>query len=309
MASMQVVINPLLRVSGGEEHYSFFSILAQLIFGLGSFIAPWIYKEILNQYSLHAQSDKSIPFLTLSFPWVKLYVLFIIIIIVLAIIVNFFSFPKLELAQNEKSGTIKTYVSLIKNKTVILYFFAMFFYIGTEQSIVNWVSEYFYVYYHQNSQTVGVTIVSFYWGAMTVGGVFGLLLVKIFDSRKVFIVFNVLAICSYIFALWGNLEIASVAFVSMGFFLSVMFPTIMSLALNSWKENHGSFAGILITGIIGGAVFPVIVGKLGDIFGLQKALHIIFINLCFILFIGIWARPLIKNKTIFDKKKNSSLSF
>jgi fucose permease len=32
-AMLQVVINPLLRTAGGEEHYAFNSVLAQLIFG------------------------------------------------------------------------------------------------------------------------------------------------------------------------------------------------------------------------------------------------------------------------------------
>ncbi len=49
MAMLQVVINPLLRVSGGEEHYSFNSVLAQLIFGAASFLSPLVYSYfVLN---------------------------------------------------------------------------------------------------------------------------------------------------------------------------------------------------------------------------------------------------------------------
>ena len=47
MAMLQVVINPLLRTSGGEEHYAFYSILAQLIFGLASFVSPLVYSNIV----------------------------------------------------------------------------------------------------------------------------------------------------------------------------------------------------------------------------------------------------------------------
>ena len=43
MAALQVAINPLLRVAGGEEHYAFNSVLAQLIFGGASFLSPFIY--------------------------------------------------------------------------------------------------------------------------------------------------------------------------------------------------------------------------------------------------------------------------
>src|SRR6202521_852624 len=43
MAVLQVAINPLLRVSGGEENYAFNSTLAQLVFGRASFFSRRIY--------------------------------------------------------------------------------------------------------------------------------------------------------------------------------------------------------------------------------------------------------------------------
>src|SRR5439155_11288430 len=47
MATLQVAINPLLRVAGGEEHYAFNSALAQLVFGSASFISPRIYSYLV----------------------------------------------------------------------------------------------------------------------------------------------------------------------------------------------------------------------------------------------------------------------
>ena len=43
MAMLQVVINPLLRTAGGEEKYSFYLVLAQLLAGFASFISPFVY--------------------------------------------------------------------------------------------------------------------------------------------------------------------------------------------------------------------------------------------------------------------------
>ena len=40
MAMLQVVINPLMRTAGGEEHFAFFSVLGQLVFGFASFVSP-----------------------------------------------------------------------------------------------------------------------------------------------------------------------------------------------------------------------------------------------------------------------------
>src|SRR5579871_5946392 len=47
MAVLQVAINPLLRVSGGEEHFAFNEVLAQLFFGTASFISPHIYSYLV----------------------------------------------------------------------------------------------------------------------------------------------------------------------------------------------------------------------------------------------------------------------
>ena len=102
-------------------------------------------------------------------------------------------------------------------------------------------------------------------------------------------------------ALYMSGPIALVAFPAVGFFSAVMYPIIFSLALNSISENHGTFSGILVTGIFGGAVVPLIVGVLGDYFGLRNGMLFLFIPLLFIYFIGYWAHPIVSNKTLLNK--------
>jgi len=80
-----------------------------------------------------------------------------------------------------------------------------------------------------------------------------------------------------------------------------MYPIILSLALNSVREHHGSFAGILMTGIAGGAVVPLIVGWLGDHVGLRSGMLFLYLTLGYILSVGIWARPIVTNKVIRRK--------
>src|SRR5699024_3181314 len=101
-------------------------------------------------------------------------------------------------------------------------------------------------------------------------------------------------------------SVAMSAFPAIGFFLAVMYPVIFSLALNSVAEHHGSFSGILITGIGGGAVIPLVIGSLGDALGLRVGMFFLYITFGYILSIGFWARPLVTNKTInFSNKKET----
>jgi fucose permease len=49
MAVLQVVINPLLRVTGGEEHFAMYAVFAQLVFGFASFLSPLVYTQLASE--------------------------------------------------------------------------------------------------------------------------------------------------------------------------------------------------------------------------------------------------------------------
>ncbi len=61
MAMLQVTINPLLRVAGGEEHFAFNSVFAQLVFGLASFLSPKVFSYLV--LNLPETSGRGGPFL------------------------------------------------------------------------------------------------------------------------------------------------------------------------------------------------------------------------------------------------------
>jgi fucose permease len=284
MAMLQVVINPLLRTAGGEENYANYSVWAQLIFGFASFLSPLVYQL----------------FIGIHLPWLSLYILFIGISAVMMLVTISTQFPKVELAHDEKPGALAIHLELFKNKQVILYFIAMLCYVGTEQGIATWISQFLQTYHGLNPQTDGANTIAYYWGLMTAGGVLGIVLLKLLDSRIILVAFTFLAMISLAFGLYGNTDAALIAFPLVGFFASVMYPIIFSLALNSVTEHHGSFAGIIVTGIVGGAIFPFIVGGIGDIFGLKTGMSILFLSMGYIFSIGFWAKPLVSNKRIFD---------
>jgi MFS transporter, FHS family, L-fucose permease len=310
MAMLQVVINPLLRTAGGEEHYAFYSILAQLIFGLASFISPLVYSGIvlnLKQNDQHAGLFSVLAdHVPSQLPWISMYWLFTLICLLMILILLFSHFPKVELKTDEKAGALKIHIDLFRKRVVILFFVSMLCYVGTEQGVANWISQFLYTYHKYDPQKTGAETVAYFWGMMTAGGLLGLLLVKLMDSRRVLILFSVLAIVSLSAGLFGSARTSLFAFPMVGFFASVMYPIIFSLALNSVDEHHGSFSGILVTGIVGGAIVPLIIGGLGDRIGLRGGMCFLYLTLGFILSIGFWAKPLIRNKTIrlFGRKKN-----
>src|SRR5882757_2213490 len=138
MAVLQVAINPLLRVAGGEEHYAFHSTLAQLIFGSASFISPRIYSYlVLNlKDSSHGQNfglrilGKLTP---ADLPWASIYWIFAVAAMAMVVILFFAKFPKVRHTEEERAGSLGMYQALMRQKVVWLYFAAMFAYVGCEQ--------------------------------------------------------------------------------------------------------------------------------------------------------------------------------
>ncbi len=306
MAVLQVVINPLLRVAGGEEHYAFNSVLAQLIFGLASFVSPQMYSYLVTNID-QGNTDK--PFIRLmsnlvpqSLSWVSMYWVFAVLSILMIVVIVFVKFPKVELQEDEKVGSKESYIELFKNKYVILYFLGIFMYVGTEQGISYWMSKFLSNYHGINPDTTGADAVSYFWGLMTVGGILGLVLLKLLDSKIVLRWFTLLAMISLAVALFGSSGLSLWAFPVSGFFLSVMYPVIVSLGLNSVAKHHGSFAGILMTGIAGGAIVQILIGGISDITTLKTGMLFLFVTLGYILSISFWAKPIINNKTVSLKE-------
>ncbi|WP_192349223.1 MFS transporter [Algoriphagus sp. Y33] len=306
MAMLQVVINPLLRVTGGEEHFAFNSVLGQLAFGAASFLSPMLY-SYMDQSLFTSGAPAWISLLEEWVPvemkWVSVYFVFAVLAGIMLLLIGFTNFPKVDLKEGEKVELGKTLKNLLSKRMVWLYFLGIFSYVGTEQGIANWVSQFLQDYHGVDPGIGGAKVISYFWGLLTLGCLLGLILLKFMDSKVVLVLFTCGAILSLLAGLLAEGNLVLIAFAFSGFCLSVMWSILISLALNSVDFAHGTFAGLLCSGIVGGAVVPLVIGGMADFIGLQAAMFFLFIPLSYILFIGIWAKPLVSNSRIQSLKE------
>lgn len=303
MAALQVAINPLLRVAGGEEHFAFNSALAQLVFGAASFVSPLVYSYLVNDlrganedgWGMAAWLAAITP---AALPWVSIYWLFALGTAAMAVFIACLKLPAVERTTDESAGSLSLYAGLLRQRVVWLYFLCVIAYVGCEQGTADWMSEFLSRYHGLDPRSAGARAVSHFWGLLTIGCLIGMLLLKLFDSRRVLIGFSVGALAMLTLALMGSAHVAMLAFPAVGFFASIMWPTIVSLALNSVPSHHGPFAGILCTGIMGGALVPLLIGHLGDLYGLRAGMAFLYVTFGCVLSIGFWAKPLINNALI-----------
>lgn len=306
MAMLQVVINPLLRVVGGEANFAFNSVLGQLAFGAASFLSPWLYSYLVQ--NLHTGNDtfyfrfleKMVP---ADLSWVSVYYLFALLAVLMFVLISRVRFPKVELREDERVDLGKSLKALLGQRKVWLFFIGVFCYVGSEQGIANWVSKFLQEYHGADPATTGAQVISYFWGLLTVGCLLGLLLLKLMDAKHVLMLFTLGAIAALVLGLTAEGNLVLVAFAATGFFLSVMWSIIISLSLNSVAIAHGTFAGLLCSGIIGGAVVPLVIGSLADAIGLREAMFFLLIPLGYIFAIGIWAKPLVTNARVNSLKE------
>jgi len=279
-----VLIFPLLRESVGARKLPFHSTLNTLLYGAGAFASPYFYIVVIKGIENPSQY---FPFNVLhylsrdSYPWAVVYWIFLMLFMLTMLIIVMVKFPPVHLKDSEKVGNLDSFKYLLKKRRIYFYFFALFSYAACEQGVSNWISQFLYTYHSVSPQTLGSFVLSSYWLALTLGCILGLVLLKYLKAVQILLTFTIAAMISFCFAIFGGIQMAVWCFPLTGLFHSVMWPLILSLGMNSVKKHHGSLSGLLFAASFGGAFGAMMVGRLGDIFGLRWGLF--FLLLCYLV--------------------------
>ena len=202
MAMLQVVINPLTRATGGEGHFAFFSVMGQLVFGLASYVSPLVFSMLMQRPGAEHQ----------ALVWVQFYWSFLLVFIALIALTAWLPLPPVKLAENERAGGLAAYRELIGDRSVDLLLLGIIAYVGTEQSLANWMSQFLSTYHHFEPTREGAHAVGSFWGLMSIGCLLGLVLLKLLDAKVVLAAFTLLAFVCVGLALFGSAQTALVAF-------------------------------------------------------------------------------------------------
>lgn len=88
----------------------------------------------------------------------------------------------------------------------------------------------------------------------------------------------------------GTISVWSIVLI--GFFHSIMFPTIFALSLKNLGPYTKLASSLLVMSIIGGAICPAIMGRISDAWNIQRAFIVPLVCHAYILYFAIWGyRP------------------
>jgi FHS family L-fucose permease-like MFS transporter len=132
-----------------------------------------------------------------------------------------------------------------------------------------------------------------YWGGAMVGRFIGAYLIRVMKPALVLTLFGSTAIVLLLISAVSSGFVAMWALLLVGFFNSIMFPTIFTLAIDKLGDLKPQGSGILCSAIVGGAIIPPLYGYAAEWQGFEKS-FIIFI-ICY-SFIAFYAYRLLKGK-------------
>jgi FHS family L-fucose permease-like MFS transporter len=75
--------------------------------------------------------------------------------------------------------------------------------------------------------------------------------------------------------------------VLIGFFHSIMFPTIFALSIKNLGPLTKRGSSLLVMAIVGGAFFPAIMGRISDAASIQKAFLVPLLCHVYIFYFGV----------------------
>jgi len=135
---------------------------------------------------------------------------------------------------------------------------------------------------------------TFYFILFAAGRFLGAALQQRIRPVKYLLASAIAALCFIVLAISTKGMTAVISLIAVGFFASVFFPTIYSIAIEGMGSRTAKASGVLTMGMIGGAILPVLQGKIADLTGLQYSFTITATAYIGVLFFAL----------LFYKKQN-----
>jgi MFS transporter, FHS family, L-fucose permease len=271
---LQVAANPYISALGNPATASSRLNLAQAFNSLGTAIAPRIGGWLILSTAAAAATSKLAEASSVRIPYLALGLIAFIMAGTMAVL----RLPVLEAVEEDHSHHPSAFAALIaalKVRHLALAVVGIFVYVGAEVSIGSYLINYLGLpNIEKLSAAVAATYVTYYWTGAMIGRFIGSAIMQKVAPHLV-LGFNALiatALCLVGLFLSGH--VAAGAVIAIGFFNSIMFPTIFTLGIAKLGHLTSQGSSLLIMAIVGGALLPTLMGRTADMWGLQYAMII-----------------------------------
>jgi MFS transporter, FHS family, L-fucose permease len=274
MAFLETAANPYIIVLGDPATSTQRINFAQSFNGLAASIAPLVGGAFilsgktlttdqkssmspleLNSYLNHEAAAVQLPYLVIG-------------LVVLTVAFMVYRTPLPEIADVDNSLEIEG--SIFREKNLMFGVVAQFFYVGAQACISSFFIRFSDKVAGMQEKTAAFYLFIALMGFM-IGRFVGTALIRYFPAAKLLAVYSIINMVLLIVAVSLHGKFPVYALMGVEFFMSIMFPTIFSLGIRGLGSKTKEGSSFLIMAIVGGAVFPVIMGRVSDLSSIQTA--------------------------------------
>lgn len=291
---LEVAANPYVTTLGPEQSserrlnlaQSFNAMGAVLVALLGSrFILSGIEhtpaelaamsRAQLTEYQISEANMVKIPYLCIT-----------AIFLCVALLIYLTKLPEIRETQFERKGSVKLSGTLAHShlvKGVI----AQFLYVGAQVGVASFIirfAEFTMPGTHEKSAAhyLQAHLVGFMIGRFT-----GSAIMQKIPAPRLLTLFAAGSLLSLVVVLMTTGVAPAWAIVLIGFFHSIMFPTIFALSLKNLGPYTKLGSSLLVMSIIGGAICPAVMGRISDVWNIQRAFLVPLICHAYIFYFGM----------------------
>ena len=257
---MQTSLNPLVSmvISGNLASTLTFG---QFVKAIASFLAPYIATW---------GAVAAIP--SFGYGWRILFPIYMVIGIAAAALLAATSIP--EDGQQSKASGVKESVSLLARPLVLLSFIGIMCHVGIDVG-TNTTAPKLLIERLGWTLNEAAVATSLYFIFRTVGCLTGSFFLRIMKARTFFLLSVVMMALSMLGMFVGSSKLVLYAAIALvGYGNSNIFSIIFSQALTSLPEHKNEVSGLMVMGLFGGTVFPLLMGIMSDAIGQTGAVAV-----------------------------------
>jgi len=282
-AFLETAANPYITVLGDPEGAAFRINLSQSFNGVAASLAPYIgglfilsAKDLTKAQEAAMSPGQLNSYLNKEASAVQLpYVIIGVAVLLVAFLISRTHLP--EIAEEDpmahleaKKPLLERMQGLLKEKKLMAGVFAQLFYVGAQACVFS-----FFIRFSGQVAGMPKKHAAIYLSVATfgflAGRVSGTVLMKFFNPVKILATYSAINVILVLIAVFSHSEVSIYALIGVGFFMSIMFPTIFSLSIRGLKKETKLASSFVIMGIVGGAIFPAILGLISDLTTIQYA--------------------------------------
>lgn len=293
---LEVAANPYVTILGPPESSERRLNLAQSFNAVGAVVTPIIGRAFILsgiEYSAHQLSamspEQSVAYSALESsrvrgPYLAITALFLFV----AALLYFAHLPEIREVSGEtltepeetprKRWEIWRYKHLVKGVV------AQFFYVGAQVGVTSFVIRFTQHTLPNTPEKVAANFLKWHLVGFMAGRFAGSAMMKRIAPPRLLGLFAVCALLCTVTAIAGTGAAPVWAVVLLGFFDSIMFPTIFALSIKNLGVYTKLGSALLVMSIIGGAIVPAVMGYISDASSIQKAFGVPLICYAYVLY-------------------------